>query len=115
MAKTDPRRLWLVRALHTAIYLLMASSVFVVLFAGIAGVHGLWLWIAAGLVGVECVVFVGSGMKCPLTAVAAHYGPGVSDTFLPERFTRLTFRIFTPLIVLGAALVAARMLWLGWS
>ncbi|MDQ0462694.1 hypothetical protein QO010_000442 [Caulobacter ginsengisoli] len=111
---TDAQRLILVRALHTAIYLVMASSVFIVLLAGITGVHGPWLWIAGALVGVECVVFIASGLKCPLTAVAARYGAGVSDTFLPERFTRHTFRIFTPLIVLGVLLVAARALWLGW-
>ena len=111
---TDAQHLTLVRALHTAIYLVMALSVFIVLFAGITGAHGPWLWIAGVLVGVECLVFVASGLKCPLTAVAARYGAGVSDTFLPERFTRLTFAIFTPLIVLGAALVVARIVWLGW-
>lgn len=112
---TDPQRLALVRGVHTAIYLVMASSVFVVLYAGITGAHGPWLWAAGALVGVECVVFAASGMKCPLTAVAARYGPGVSDTFLPERFTQLTFAIFTPLIVLGALLMAARVLGLGWT
>lgn len=112
---TDPQRLALVRALHTAIYLAMASSVLVVLFAGLSGAHGAWLWIAGGLVAIECLVFAASGMKCPLTAVAARYGPDVSDTFLPERFTRLTFVIFTPLIVAGALLVLARVLWLGWA
>ncbi len=93
----------------------MASSVFAVLFAGITGVHGHWLWIAGVLVAIECVVFIASGMKCPLTAVAARYGAGVSDTFLPERFTRYTFRIFTPLILLGAVLVVARIVRLGWN
>jgi uncharacterized membrane protein len=112
---TDAQHLWLVRALHTVIYVVMAASVFAVLYAGISGAHGLWLWIAGALVAVECVVFAMSGMKCPLTAVAARYGPGVSDTFLPERFTRLTFAIFTPLIVVGALLVLARALWLGWA
>lgn len=112
---TDSQRLALVRGVHTAIYLVMASSVFAVLYAGLTGAHGRWLWVAGALVAVECVVFAASGLKCPLTAVAARYGPGVSDTFLPERFTRLTFAIFTPLIFLGALLVAARALWLGWS
>ena len=82
---------------------------------GISGVRGSWLWIAGALVAIECAVFAASGMKCPLTAVAARFGPGMSDTFLPERFTHHTFRIFTPLIGLGALLVLARMLWLGWA
>ncbi|MDO8322078.1 MAG: hypothetical protein Q7T23_03970 [Phenylobacterium sp.] len=115
---TDDLRLALVRGLHTAIYLVMAGAVFIVLYAGITGAHGPWLWAAVGLVAVECLVFVASGMKCPLTAVAVKYGAtrnAPRDTYLPERFTRLTFRIFTPLIVLGALLVVGRMVWFGWA
>ena len=114
---SDALRLALVRGLHTAIYLVMVGAIFVVLYAGITGAHGPWLWVAAGLVAIECGVFALSGLKCPLTAVAVKYGAAADapqDTFLPERFTRLTFAIFTPLIVLGAALVAGRVIWFGW-
>ena len=109
---TDAQRLTLVRAVHTAIYVVMASAVFVVLYAGITGVHGLWLWVALGLVGVESVVFTASGMKCPLTAVAVRYGAtrqGVFDTFLPERLTRHTFTVFGPLILVGLVLIGWRL------
>jgi hypothetical protein len=111
---TDAHRLALVRGIHTAIYVVMAAAVFVVLYAGVTGAQGNWLWIAVGLVAIEVAVFAASGMKCPLTAMAARYGSasgGVSDTYLPERLTRHTFAFFTPLIVVGLALVAAR--WLG--
>ena len=64
----------LVRAAHTAIYLLMASASFVVLFGALTGQRGLWLWGALGLVGVEMVVFVASGMKCRFTELAVKYG-----------------------------------------
>ncbi len=107
----EAQRLMLVRAIHTAIYVVMASASFVVLYAGVTGAHGLWLWVALGLVGVESVVFLGNGLKCPLTAMVVKYSPtnaGVSDTFLPERITRHTFRVFGPLIVLALALLAAR-------
>jgi len=110
-------RLALVRALHTAIYLVMASAVCGVLFAGVTGSHGPWLWGAVGLVLIESLVFAASGMRCPLTAVAVKYGAASTnpaDTLLPERFTRLTFRIFGPLILVGFALLAARALGLGW-
>jgi hypothetical protein len=108
---TDGERLALVRAVHTAIYVVMASSTLVVLYAGLTGARGAWLWPALGLVGLESVIFVGSGFRCPLTSVAAGYaqdnGP-VSDTFFPERFTRYTFRVFGPLVAIGLALLAAR-------
>ncbi len=111
---TDEQRLGLVRGLHTAVYLVMAASVFVLLYAGISGASGPWLWWALALISVEIVVFVGSGMKCPMTALVTRYdraGNGVSDTFLPKRITRHTLRVFGPLIVIAFILLAMR--WLG--
>lgn len=110
---TDARRLLLVRALHTAIYVIMASAVFALFYAGITGARGPWLWIALALATIEIVVFVGGGMKCPLTAIAIRHGakPG-HDTFFPETCTRHTLTFFGPLIVLSLTLLAAR--WVGW-
>jgi hypothetical protein len=115
---TDVQRLALVRAFHTAVYVVVALSSLVVLYAGATGEHGGWLWVAAGLVGVESLVFVASGMRCPLTAVAVKYGAGkdaLFDTFLPEPLTRHTLHIFGPLVLLGFVLLAARWLRFGWG
>ncbi len=111
---TDAERLTLVRIVHTAIYLVMAASSLLVLYAGLTGAHGRWLWVAATLVAMESLVFVAGGLKCPLTAVAVKYGATkgeVFDTFLPERITRHTFRVFGPIIVVAFALIA----WRWWS
>ena len=108
----DPQRLALVRGIHTAIYVVMAASVFAVLYAGLTGAQGAWLWGPLVLVGIEVAVFGGSGMKCPLTAIAAKYGAkGSDDTFFPERITRHTLIFFGPLIAIGVALLVAR--WIG--
>ena len=72
---------------------------------------------AMALLGVEIVVFAGSGMKCPLTALAVRYGAEtghVFDTFLPERFTRHTFRVFGTVMSVGLLLLALRWLGLIW-
>lgn len=111
---TDGQRLAIVRAVHTAIYVVMASACLVLLYAGITGARGPWLWAALALVGLECVVFIGSGMKCPLTAVAVKYGATPQagfDTFFPERCTRHTLRVFGPMIVIAIGLLAARWIW----
>jgi hypothetical protein len=108
---TDARRLFGVRLLHTAISAVMASASLLVLYGGITGAGGAWLTTAVGLVVIEGLIFVASGLKCPLTAVAVRYGAGqdgLFDTFIPERFTRHTFRIFGPMILLGLALLAVR-------
>lgn len=115
MPPTDSRgRLALVRTVHTLIYLVMAVCTFVLLYAGLTGRQGAWLWISMGLLAIEVVVFVGNGLKCPLTALAVQYGAEKGyafDTFLPERVTRYTFQFFTTVMVLGLVLLALR--WVG--
>ena len=84
------------------------------MYAGVTGTQGAWLWIALALLGVEVVVFVGNGMRCPLTALAVRYGAEtgyVFDTFLPERATRYTFNFFGTLMVIGVGLLVLR--WVG--
>jgi hypothetical protein len=111
---TDPERLSLIRAIHTAIYIVMAASTFVLVYAGITGATGMWLWVALALLAVETAVFTGFGFKCPLSALAVRYGARtghVFDTFLPERVTRYTFRFFGTLMAIGLLLLAAR--WFG--
>ena len=111
---TDRQRLTLIRTLHTTIYLVMAASTFVLVYAGVSGAHGLWLWVALALLAVETVVYVGNGMRCPLTALAVRYGAEtgyVFDTFLPERATRYTFNFFGTLMLTGLGLLLLR--WFG--
>ena len=113
MALTDPQRLAVVRAVHTAIYIVMAVSTFILVYAGLTGAHGPWLWAALVLLGIESVVFAGSGMKCPLTGLAVRYGARKGyafDTFLPERATRYTFRFFGTVMAVGLVLLAVRWL-----
>jgi hypothetical protein len=105
---SDAQALALVRGIHTAIYLLMVAAIGVLLAAGITGYAGGWLWISLGLLALETVVFLGNGMRCPLTALAVRFGAEKGyafDTFLPERVTRYTFRFFGSLMVLGLILL----------
>ena len=104
----DNAKLKVVKAVHTAIYLVMASATVFILWAGIARYRGSWLTVALVLTGIEAVVFLGNGMKCPLTALAQKYGAvkGYAfDTFLPEKWTKYTFRFFGTLLAVGLALL----------
>ena len=106
--------LQLVRSAHTLIYAVMVAAIGVLLYAGVSGYAGRWLWVSLGLLAIEAVVFFGNGMRCPLTAVAVHYGAEKGhafDTLLPERFTRYTFRVFGSLTAIGVVLMALR--WIG--
>jgi hypothetical protein len=112
----SPERLFLIRLLHTVIYVIMAASALLVLFAGLTGAKGPWLPPALVLVLIESVVFIGFGLKCPLTAVVARHADGalVSDTLMPERLTRHTFKVFGPILAVGLALLTLRSL-TGWQ
>lgn len=105
---TDRTKLALVRTVHTAIYLVMAAATLFILYAGIARYRGPLLTASLVLTGLEAVVFLGNGRKCPLTALAQKYGAvkGYAfDTFLPERCTKYTFRFFGTILVVGLALL----------
>ena len=111
---SDEQRLSLVRAVHTIIYVMMAFSTFVLVYAGITGAKGPWLWVALLLLGIEGVALVANGLRCPLTDLAVRYGATsgrVFDTFLPERATRQTFGFFGTVTAVGLALLALR--WVG--
>ena len=110
------RRLQWVRGIHSLIYVTMALSTLVVVFAGATGAQGAWLWLALSLLGVEVVAFVGNGLECPLSALAVTLGAergGAFETFLPERLARHTFVFFGSLLGVGLSMLAAR--WLGWG
>ena len=103
--------LLLIRWIHTMIYLVIVSSIGILLYAGITEYSGTWLWISLGLLAVETVVFLGNGMRCPLTALAVRYGAEKGyafDTLLPERLTRYTFQFFGTLMVIGLLLMVLR-------
>lgn len=113
VGRTDAERLRMVQAIHTAIYVVMALSTFVLLYAGVTGSTGPLVHAALALLAIEVVVFAGNGFACPLTAIAVTYGAEsgrVGDTFLPERVTRYTFRFFGSVMFVGLALISARAL-----
>jgi hypothetical protein len=110
----DAQLLALVRGTHTAVYLVMVAAIFVLLYSGVSGYAGPWLWVSLGLLGVESAVFAGNGLKCPLTQLAVRFGAVTGyafDSYLPERVTRHTFRFFGSLMGIGLLLLAAR--WIG--
>jgi len=112
---TKAQKLALVRGVHTVIYVVLSAACLALLYAGVTGASGPWLWAVIALVVVECVVFIASGMKCPLTAIAVKYGATPEagfDTFFPERLTRHTMTLFGPMIVVAFVLLAVR--WAGY-
>ena len=102
-----------IRLVHTLIYVVMAGAVFYMLYCGLADRIGVGTYLALALVVGECVVFVGNGMKCPLTTMAKAHGAEkgyVFDAFIPERLTRFTVPTFGSLFALALAILLYRVL-----
>ena len=109
---SDSHMLFLIRTFHTTIYIILVFSVVFLLVSALLGYFGPLLLVALLFIGIEVIVFVASGMKCPLTDLAKKYGAEkgyVFDTFLPESLTKYTFRFFGLLLVIGLILLALRM------
>lgn len=108
---TDAARLNLVRAAHSAVYIVMGVSAFTVLYAGVTGVRNTWVWVASVLLVAEAVVYIGNGWSCPLTTLEVKYGSKTGHAFdwlASERAMRYTFRSLTVVAVVGLALLVLR-------
>ena len=105
--------LFWVRLVHTLIYFINGAACFVVLGAGLTGTVGTLLWIAVVLVGLEALILVINGWRCPMTPLAIRYGARETDflfdTFLPERLTRHTVPFFSTVVLAGLALIGLRL------
>jgi hypothetical protein len=109
-----PLALSAARGLHTLIYGVMALATIGLLYVGVTGRFLPILWLLVPLLSVEILVFAGSGLQCPLTAVVDRFagkGVHVADTYLPETLTRHTLAIFGPILPIAFMLLAAR--WVG--
>ncbi|HCG98770.1 MAG TPA: hypothetical protein DE036_02915 [Actinobacteria bacterium] len=100
----DKTKLAIVKIVHTIIYITMVAAIFYILYAGISETYDNLLYFSLGLLAIEGIVFFGNRMRCPLTDLAKKYGDPkgyVGDTFLPERFTKYTFRLFGTILAIG--------------
>ncbi len=97
----------LIRAVHSAIFLVMLASIGWLVLSGFAGRRDRSVALAAGLVAVESAVFLVNGGVCPLTPLAERHGAvrgSVSDIFLPDAVARTIPLWSTTLVALAVAL-----------
>jgi ABC-type molybdate transport system substrate-binding protein len=66
--------LTLIRGVHTVIYIILAASVCLLLFAALTAYSGPLVITAAMAVAIEVTVFTANGFQCPLTNLAREYG-----------------------------------------
>ena len=101
----------MIKLVHTAIWLVLGSTVMYVLWSGISGHISVWSWWAVGAIIIEGLVLLLFGGSCPLTVVARRYSDSSKDNFdifLPNWLARHNKTIFTSLFVVGLVLMVVR-------
>jgi hypothetical protein len=103
----SPPVLALIRATHSAIFLVELGAIAWLVLTGIVGRRDRSTAVAAVLVAGEAAVFLANDGVCPLTPLAERHGArrgGVSDIFLPDPIARTIPVWSTALIALAVAL-----------
>jgi len=104
-------KLWLIKMLHTVVWLFFVCIIFYVVYCGIVGDINKYTWFAIGLVILEGVVLIIFKMFCPITIIARKYSDSTKDNFdifLPEWLAKHNKTIFTTIFLISLILVLAR-------
>ena len=109
------RRLLLVaiKAVHTAAFAVIASSIGLVLIDGVRERPTRRTSAALAVALGECAVYAANGFVCPLTPLAERYGArrgSVTDIYLPDIVARNLTWSSSAILILGIAL-NARAVW----
>jgi heme/copper-type cytochrome/quinol oxidase subunit 1 len=96
--------IFVVKLVHSIIFLSIAASVLYVFYAGLANRRSRLVPIALGLALGESLIFTVNRFQCPLRAIAENIGAEsgqVTDIFLPRWFADRIPYLFTPPLVVG--------------
>lgn len=105
--------LFLVKAVHSAIFLVLQSAIVYLLVKGVRGETDRRAGAAAALVGGECLVYAANGFRCPLTGLAEGLGAergSVTDIFLPSWLASNVANIYGPAYALALLLHCRNLL-----
>jgi hypothetical protein len=101
-------KLFLIKLLHTAIWLFYVLIILYALYAAIIDRIDLYFLIAVCLVLLEGVVLLKNGWSCPLTRIGEQYSNDVSvgfDIFIPKWLAKHNKAIFT--LIFSASIILA--------
>jgi hypothetical protein len=101
-----------IKALHTAIWAVMAFACLYVLYAGITGAMTLLVWVCVVLIAFEGLVLLVNKGVCPLTPMARKYTTEQRENFdiyLPEWLAKHNKMIFGVIFTAGLLLILLRL------
>ena len=110
---TNTRKLFLIKILHTIIWVLFVAVIFYIVYSGITDTVTTYTWIGIGVILGEGLVLLLFKMYCPLTVIARKYSDSQQhnfDIFLPNWLAKYNKLIFTSIFILGVLLVLYRVI-----
>ena len=110
---TNTRKLFLIKILHTIIWVLFVAVIFYIVYSGITDTVTTYTWIGIGVILGEGLVLLLFKMYCPLTVIARKYSDSQKDNFdifLPNWLAKYNKLIFTSIFILGVLLVLYRVI-----
>lgn len=90
-----------IKSLHTLIFLVESAAILYVLYCGLTRTYSGWLALALGAVLAECAVYLASGLRCPLTKWARHFGDASGNDWIADMFLPAWFAPKIPLVCGG--------------
>lgn len=99
----------LVKTIHTAIFLVMLSCLFYLLYCALTRTYNWALVVALAAISLEGIALLFNHGRCPLTTLAEKYGAekgSVSDMFLPSWMGRHVFKVSVFLVPVEIILLA---------
>lgn len=94
-------KLFLVKMIHTLIWLFFNFVIFYMLYAVVAGKLDRWLWIGYSLFALEGIILLVFRFFCPLTLIARKYSDSTKenfDIFIPNWLAKHNKLIYTSIL-----------------
>jgi hypothetical protein len=94
---------------HSLILIYMTVCIGCLWYSAVRKTMGIWLWVALASLAIECLVFIGNGLRCPLSDWAVALGDPTGDDLLSEwLFPEWLIQYFSPIcgVLLVGGLIA---------
>jgi hypothetical protein len=90
--------LFTIKLTHSLILIYMTVCIGIIWYSAIRNTTGFWLWIALISLALECLVFIGNGLRCPLSDWAVALGDTTGNDLLSEwLFPTWLIQYFSPI------------------
>jgi hypothetical protein len=99
--------IFLLKLVHTFIFFCAAACILYVLYCGLFGKKGRYLWWAAAFVFTIGVIFAANGLECPISTLIYKLAGrrGIPDIFLPDWIATKIMPVSTPIYTISLLLV----------